>query len=101
VQCARENNRIIAPENERFDADYRDHTAVLQALTQRYPETMLWGSDSPWYTFICRRKQGEGSYLEFRLKASYEDEKAALDALDAETRVTAANTNTLKFLFGA
>jgi hypothetical protein len=61
---------------------------------------MLWGSDSPWYTFICRRKQGEGSYLEFRLKARYEDEKAALDALSDDLRVRACNSNTLRFLFG-
>jgi predicted TIM-barrel fold metal-dependent hydrolase len=100
VQCARENNRIIAPESARFDADYTDHTSVLCSLMDRYPDTMLWGSDSPWYTFICRRKQGEGSYLEFRLKARYEDEKAALDALSDDLRVRACNSNTLRFLFG-
>ena len=100
VQCARENNRIIPPREQRFPADYRDHKAVLQALAAQYPDTMIWGSDSPWYTFICRRKQGDGSYLEFRLKATYEDEKAALEALPAQTRAALSNANTLKFLFG-
>jgi len=100
VQCARENNRIIAPEKERFEGDYSDHTKILNALMAENPDTILWGTDSPWYTFICRRKQGENSYLQFRLKARYEDEKAALDALPDNLRIKACNTNTLKFLFG-
>jgi len=100
VQCARENNRIIAPEKERFEGDYSDHTKILGALMARYPDTIMWGTDSPWYTFICRRKQGEGSYLPFRLKGRYEDEKAALDALPEELRIKACNTNTLRFVFG-
>ena len=100
VQCARENNRIIPPERERFEGDYSDHTKILGALMARYPDTIMWGTDSPWYTFICRRKQGEGSYLQFRLKAHYEDEKAALDSLPEDLRTRACNTNTLKFLFG-
>jgi len=100
VQCAFENNRIIAAPHERFDADYSDYTQVMTALFKQYPETILWGSDSPWYTFICRRKQAEGSYLEFRLKGTYEDEKAALDALPSQARTKASNANTLAFLFG-
>jgi len=100
VQCARENHRIIAPSKERFEGDYTDHTKIMRALMTQYPDTILWGTDSPWYTFICRRKQGEGSYLPFRLKARYEDEKAALDALPEDLRMKACNTNTLRFLFG-
>ena len=100
VQCAHENNRIIAPEAERLEGDYSDHTKILGALMSRYPDTIMWGTDSPWYTFICHRKQGEGSYPEFRLKARYEDEIAALDSLPADARTRACNTNVLKFLFG-
>jgi predicted TIM-barrel fold metal-dependent hydrolase len=100
VQCARENNQIIAPEGDRLAGDYSDHTKILNALMAQYPGTMIWGSDSPWYTFICRRKQGEGSYTTFRLKGRYEDEKAALDSLPEDLRTRACNTNTLKFLFG-
>jgi len=100
AQCALENNRIIAAEVDRFEGDYSDHTKILGALAARYPDTIMWGTDSPWYTFICHRKQGEGTHLEFRLKAHYEDEIAALDSLPAGARRRACNTNVLKFLFG-
>lgn len=100
VQCARENNRIAAPEESRFKADYSDHTAIMKRLVEEYPDTMIWGSDSPAYAYICRRRQGENSFLDFRLKASYEDEKAALDSLPVELRMRACNGNTTRFLFG-
>ena len=100
VQCARENNPIAAPEEARFKGDYSDHTDIIRRLAEEYPETMIWGSDSPAYSYICRRKQGEDSYLDFRLKASYEDEKAALDSLPADLQTRVSNRNTIAFLFG-
>jgi hypothetical protein len=100
VQCVREASGIMAPETEGFEADYSDHKKVMGALMERYPETILWGTDSPWYTFICRRKQGEGSFREFRLKGSYEEEKAALDSLPDDLRLRACNANVREFLFG-
>ncbi|HEX2923733.1 MAG TPA: amidohydrolase family protein [Chloroflexota bacterium] len=100
VQCARENNRIIPKANLRFPADYGDHKKVLLALCEEFPETIIWGTDSPAYTYICQRKQGEGATIDFRLKAHYTDEKAALDSLPADLRNKICNTNTLRFLFG-
>jgi predicted TIM-barrel fold metal-dependent hydrolase len=100
VQCARENNGIVAPEGLRIEADYSDHIAVMRALVDAFPRTMIWGTDSPCYVYICRRKQGEGAFVDFRLKARYEDEKAALDALSQENRMRVANQNTIDFVFG-
>jgi len=100
VQCARENNQIIAAPDQRFRADYDDHRKVLLALAEEFPNTIVWGSDSPAYTYICQRKQGEHSTMDFRLKAQYSDEKDALDALPTDLRMKVSNTNTLRFLFG-
>jgi hypothetical protein len=99
VQLNRENHAVASREEDRLKADFSDHTKVFRALLERYPDTILWGTDSPWYAFVCRRKQGEGTYRTFRLKAVYEDEKAALDALPEALRRKACNTNTLRFLF--
>lgn len=82
-----------------LDLDYDDHTRLFQQLVERYPTTMLWASDSPFHSYITRRLQGEGVYREFRLKGTYEEEKAALDALSAAQRAL-VSANTVRFLFG-
>ncbi len=104
VQATYENHPIMAGEADRFSADYRSPADVLRRLVAAYPNTILWGTDSPYYQFISRRKQGLGegpaAFREFRLKATYEDEKRALDSLSPDDQVRVSNRNTLRFLFG-
>lgn len=104
VQATHDNNPIMAKEADRFPADYSSPADVLQRMVKAYPDTILWGTDSPYYQFISRRKQGLGdgpsAFREFRLKARYEDEKAALDSLPPEDRARISNRNTLRYLFG-
>ncbi len=100
VQLAHEGSEIMAAGDDRFPADYADHTRVMQALATAYPDTLIWGSDAPAYSYIARRKQGEGHYLDFRLKAGYDDEVAALHALPVGLRRRVSNENTLRWLFG-
>jgi len=82
-----------------LDLDYSDYIRVFQELVERYPTTMLWGSDAPYHSYITRRHQGFGVYREFRLKGTFEEEKAALDALSPAQR-DQINANTVRFLFG-
>jgi len=100
VQAAGEGQEFMARPGERFDWDYADHLSVMKSLVERFPDTILWGSDSPCYSYIVRRLQGPGSFHEFRLKGTYEQEKAALDALAPELRRKVASANTAAFLFG-
>jgi len=99
VQLAFENSSLMALPYERFDWDYSDHIKVMQALVERFPKTIVWGSDAPYHSYITRRLQGPGVYAEFRLKGTYEQEKAALDALTPAQREQ-INANALRFLFG-
>jgi len=96
VQLAREE----LPPKGLIDADFSDHLAVMRTLCEIYPRMILWGTDSPCYSYICRRKQGEGTVHEFRLKADYADEVAALECLPGELKARVSNLNTLEFLFG-
>ncbi len=100
VQCAKENSPIAAQGEDAFDTDYTDHCRVLQDLCQAFPEKVIWGTDSPAYTYICRRVQAEGVVHQFRLKGRYEDEKAALDSLSPQMKNQIANRNTRAWLFG-
>jgi predicted TIM-barrel fold metal-dependent hydrolase len=99
LQLAHENSPIMTAPPDRFECDCSDHLKVMQALVQRYPKTIVWGSDAPAHSYITRRLQGEGYYHEFRLKGTYEQEKAALDVLSSEERHQ-IGLNTLQFIFG-
>ncbi|QEG33443.1 amidohydrolase family protein [Bythopirellula goksoeyrii] len=81
-------------------SDYSNHCDVMRTLCEIYPDMILWGTDSPAYTYFCRRQQGDDVFQEFALKGRYEDEVAALSALPAELRQKVSNGNTLNFLFG-
>ncbi len=102
VQAAVKYPGLMAEGEDRFEADYSDHRSVMRSLVEAYPRTIIWGSDSPAYTYISRRKQGaaDDAFMDFNLKASYEDEKAALDALSPELKKAVSNGNTIRFLFG-
>jgi len=99
VELAYQDSPLMALPPDRFECDYADHVRVMQALVQRFPRTIIWGTDSPYHSYITRRLQGEEVWAEFRLKGTYEQEVAALDALTPEQRAQ-NNTNALAFLFG-
>jgi len=100
VEWVREETDRSFPASQLVDADYSDYTKVMRSLCERFEDTMIWGTDSPAYAYICRRKQAEGKSHEFRLKATYEDEVAALRVLPAGLREKVSNLNTLDFIFG-
>jgi predicted TIM-barrel fold metal-dependent hydrolase len=102
VELASQNSPVTAQGKDRFDADYSDHRRVMRRLVEAYPEMILWGSDSPAYSYMVHRRQGKGdqTFEDFRLKATYEDEVAALTSLPTELRQAVCNGNTLRFLFG-
>lgn len=83
-----------------LDVDLNNYTQVTQAIVSRYPDMILWGSDAPAYTYVCKRLQGNDTYQEFRLKGTYEDEVGALRCLPDELQKKVSNQNTLRFLFG-
>jgi predicted TIM-barrel fold metal-dependent hydrolase len=83
-----------------LDTDYSDYLAVMRTLSGRYPDRIIWGSDAPCYSYICRRKQGDGEFREFRCKATFEEEVAALNCLEPELRRKVGSKNALDFVFG-
>lgn len=82
------------------DVDFSDPVKVMRTLGEMFPDTMLWGTDSPAYSWICRRKEGNGIYREFKLKGLYADEIRALRALPPDLRARVSSENTLDFVFG-
>ncbi len=81
-----------------IDADYTDFRKVMQTICGMYPEMMLWGTDSPAYSFFCVRKEGKDRTSVFKFKGTYEDEIEALRCLPADLQAKMSNSNILAFL---
>lgn len=92
-QLAVEDSPIVAPRARRFDSDYSRPAQVLADLAQAYPDKLMWGSDSPYYSFVANV---EGQVL--ALKSSYTEEVAALRALPERVQQRISHINTLDFL---
>ena len=84
---------FIARPERRFPADYRDPTAVLHALAVAYPKKLVWGSDTPFQSYVAREADGLLS-----LRSTYAEEIACLRALPAAAQTAIAHDNTLAFL---
>ncbi|MCF3650493.1 amidohydrolase family protein [Synoicihabitans lomoniglobus] len=79
----------VAPAARRFHADYHNPTAVLHDLASAYPTKMMWGSDSPFQSYVDD---------DFALRSTYADETACLHALPADLKKAVAHDNLLALL---
>jgi len=88
-QAVLNNLPIVAASDRRFASDYRDPGQVLQDLADCYPRKLLWGTDSPFYSYISEK---------FSMKSSYAAEAGYLNALTEAHRQRVAGTNILDYL---
>ncbi|MCF7688867.1 MAG: amidohydrolase [Cephaloticoccus sp.] len=79
----------VATAARRFDADYRDPTAVLRALAETYPTKLIWGSDTPFQSYVDSQ---------YSLISTYADELACVHALPAALKPAVTQDNLLHLL---
>ena len=79
---------FIAPRARRFDTDYTDPARVIADLAAAYPAKFMWGSDSPFYSYVAMLG---GKRL--ALISTYAREVAALKANKPEVVDRIANRN--------
>jgi predicted TIM-barrel fold metal-dependent hydrolase len=84
---------FVAPEARRFRADYRDPTAVLRALAETYPTKLIWGSDTPFQSYVA---DIEGHYVS--LRSTYAAETACVHALPEKLQRAIGQDNVLALL---
>ena len=84
---------FVASPDRRLAADYRDPTDVLRVLAETYPKKLLWGSDTPFQSYVARER---GSVLS--LRSTYAEEVACLRALPGALQRAVAHDNLLTFL---
>ncbi|MDB6028663.1 MAG: hypothetical protein JWM68_4886 [Verrucomicrobiales bacterium] len=91
--CAVQNLGVVAPKERRFKSDYSKPAQVITDLAEAYPTKFMWGSDSPFYSYVGRLDGGVLS-----LASSYEKEVKALRAQKPAVLRRIAGKNTLQFL---
>ena len=80
---------FVAPESVRFPADYRDPTAVLHAMAEAYPNKLIWGSDTPFQSYVDQN---------IALRSTYAEEVACVQALPPTLRRAVGHDNLLTLL---
>lgn len=95
IHCegAARNLGFVAAPARRFRADYRDPTAVLHALAEAYPRKLIWGSDTPFQSYVARENGGVLS-----LRSTYEAEIACLRRIPEPLQTAIGHDNALAFL---
>ncbi len=84
---------FVAEPARRFAADYRNPAAVLRALADAYPTKLIWGSDTPFESFV-----GQGESGMISLRCTYEEEIACLRSLPEKIQQAIAHDNLLALL---
>lgn len=85
--------RYVAPPERRFPANYRDPAAVLRALAEAYPTKLIWGSDTPFQSYVAKL---ESEVLS--LRSTYQKELDCVKALPEKLRQAVTHDNTLAWL---
>ena len=95
IHCAlaAKNSPVVAPIERRFQSDYNDAGQVLRDLANAFPEKLMWGSDSPYYSFVANV---EGKL--FSLLSSYAEEADALHRLPESLKQRVAGDNICAWL---
>lgn len=88
-ECVELGMPNIAPAARRFEADYRDPTAVLRTLAETYPAKLIWGSDTPFQSYVD---------AQYSLRSTYAEELACVHALPEALKPAVTQDNLLKLL---
>ncbi len=102
IHCklAVQDSPAVAPKETRFPGDYSHPAVVMTQLAKAYPDTMIWGSDTPFYYWIQKYYTARGQLVEDRLTCGYNEEAQLLKNLPQKIINRIAYENTLKFIFG-
>lgn len=84
---------FVATPERRFPTDYRDPTVVLRALAEAYPTKLMWGSDTPFQSYVAEL---DGRVLS--LRSTYKEEVDCVKALPKQLFNAVTHDNTLAWL---
>lgn len=99
-ELARTNNPAVPDQRERFPTDYENPQKAFADLVEAYPDTLIWGSDTPFNYCFVNMVYVNGKSGDKALKSTFDGEQKLLFSLSSERIKRIAHENTMKFLFG-
>ncbi len=99
-ELARINHRIVATKKDRFPANYNNPCSVIKKLVETYPDTIIWGTDTPYYYFMQKHYSATKELSELYLRCSFDQEFKILKSLPQKYILKISNENTKHYLFG-
>ena len=108
IHCrlAEANDAVVATRSDRFPAPYDNPLAAMKAVASAYPDTIVWGSDTPFHYFVgqfpavTNLGDEKGKAHTLNLPCAWDAAAKCLFRLPAALRRRIARENTLRFLFG-
>lgn len=99
-QLAERNHSAVVPAADRFPADYPHHAEAMVAIAEAYPDTMMWGTDTPYYCFMSRFINDAGETITVQLRCGTDTEITEFKNIPDSLRQRIGKENTLRYLFG-
>ncbi len=99
-QLVQQQSPAVAAKPDRFVAPYRRPADVLRRLAAAYPDTLMYGSDSPYYSFMSRFTNSEGKTTIIKLTCDTDAEIKGYRTLCPAVRARIGIQNPLRYLFG-
>ncbi|MBN1558035.1 MAG: amidohydrolase family protein [Lentisphaerae bacterium] len=94
------NHESVAAERHRFPADYRRHAAAMRKIADTYPDTVMWGTDTPYHLFKSRFHDARGRVRRLDLACGPLTEITEFRKLPGALRTRIGFDNTLRWLGG-
>ena len=103
IHCklAREDHAAVAGGDDRFGADYGRHAVAMRAIAEAYPETVIWGTDTPSHQFMSRFVDEDGEEHWMHLTCEVSRETDELRELPEGLVDRIGYVNTVRYLFGS
>ncbi|MFA5688663.1 MAG: amidohydrolase family protein [Kiritimatiellales bacterium] len=99
-QLAIDNHPAVAVPEKRFSADYSNHAVAMKTIAEAYPETMIWGTDSPYYCFMSRFINESGEEIIVQLSCATDTEINEFNKLPETMRRQIGIYNSQRWLLG-
>ena len=102
IHCdlAQQKHAATASPSDRFRTAYTQPAKAMTAIAEKYPETMLWGTDSPYYCFMGRFTNTDGKTIITQLKCDTDAEINTFRELSKKMRQQIGYDNTVRYLLG-
>ena len=71
----------------------------MQRLVESFPDTIIWGTDTPANYFIQKYFDANGELVDLHLKSPFDKEVRLLESLGDSDIERIAHKNTIRFLF--